>query len=731
MGKRTGTLALAILAVVLAVPAYWLLFTTLMAHDDEGYVLITLKNYADHGGLYSHVFSQYGPFFYFLHDLGHRIFRYEFTNTTARLITLGCWLVASVACADLVWKQTRTWLLAGTTLLLTFVYLLLMVSEPIHPGGLITALVALAAWGGAELIRHRATGGLAILAGVVGAALVLTKINVGVFFILGAGAWFVLHLPSAPQARTGTIVAGIALAILPFALMTAELDKPWAQQFAVLSSIASVTLIIAAWRERSDLTQWKFAGYGLVAAIVLGTVSIACVCTRGTSLAEILNGVVLSPLRQPGIYHYAPDWKPGSIGVAIASLGLVLVHQFVPRISTAGILAGARILIAIYLGLAACDWLPFSLHSSVMSYVLPLSWIFVVTLTPGETLRRSPVTQWIGLLLLLQYLHAYPVAGSQIAWGTFLAVPVVALGLHDALAWLTTRKPTPLTWIIPAACGLLSLASVVQLSSIGWHRYQESPPLSLPGAENVRPPGDFSTDLRMLSLNAVAHGDVLFSLPGMFSFNLWTQLPTPTFNDTTHWFTLLNPQQQQEIADALTRSARPVVIVHQGMLAFLAAGHFNVTSPLHDYLDRNFSRAFKIGEFEFWVRRGRQIVPIGTAEFLRLNNPSAGLPANKLELVVTLPAGEKIARFELVTRGERPVVLHSWSSTDGALHYTAINLEGRALAPESDQGWSNSLPSLIRLDLALPNGDVPDRKNSLILVKNAGGKTLAEAQFVE
>ncbi len=731
MVKRTGSFALAILALVLAAPGYWLLFTTLMAHDDEGYVLITLKNYSEHGGLYSRIFSQYGPFFYFLHDLGHRLFHYDFTNTAARIITLGCWLIASAACADLVWRATKAWLLAGATLLLTFVYLELMVSEPIHPGGLITAIVALAAWGGTILIERRAIAGLAIVAGLAGAALVLTKINVGVFFLLAAGIWFVLHLSSPAHARAGAMLSAVALALLPFALMTAELDKPWAKQFAAFSAVASITTLIAGWRERREVAQWKFAGYGLAAALVLGILTVGCVCWRGTSLTEMLTGVVLSPLRQPVVYHYPPDWKPASPGVAAFSLALALAWQFFPGISLTRVLVGLRVAVALSLGLAACGWFPFSLHSSIMSYVVPLAWSFVVTLAPGKNPQQNPTAPWIGLLLVLQFLHAYPVAGSQIAWGTFLAVPLIMLGLHDALLWLAARKSALLPRIIPATCGVLVAVSVAQLSLLGWHRYQESQPLELPGAENVRPPGDFAPVLRMLSLNAAAHGDMLFSLPGMFSFNQWSQLPTPTFNNTTHWFSLLNPRQQQEIADALARDARPVVIVHQGMLAFLADSHFNVSSLLHDFLDQNFSKAFRVGEFEFWIRRGRRIVPIGTAEFLRLQSPSAGLPSHKLELVVAIPAGEKIARFELVTRTDPPALLHSWSTADGPLHYTPITLEGQAAAADSDRGWLNPLPPLARLDLDLPDPDVPNRKETLILIKNAAGKTLAEAQFVD
>jgi hypothetical protein len=62
------------LGVVLAFAGYWLLFTTFMVYDDEGYVLISLKHFSEHGGLYHHVYTQYGPFPYLFYDGLHRLF---------------------------------------------------------------------------------------------------------------------------------------------------------------------------------------------------------------------------------------------------------------------------------------------------------------------------------------------------------------------------------------------------------------------------------------------------------------------------------------------------------------------------------------------------------------------------------------------------------------------------------------------------------------------------------
>ena len=274
MAKRLGIFLLVAASVLLAVTAYWLLFTTLMAYDDEGYVLVSLKNYSAHGGLYAQVYSQYGPFFYFLHDAGHRLLGYEFTNTTGRWITLLCWLGAAGAAAMLVWRQTRSLAWTGFTLGLTFFHLHLMMSEPSHPGGLIAVLVAAGAWLGAAQIRRQALRAQAVTAGLVGAALLLTKVNVGVFFLAAAGAWFAVQLRAPAQARAAAWLAAAALFVLPFGLMQASLGEPSGRLFIGLSVIASLTMLAAAWRERQPLTTWSHAGWGVGALLALSAVTV-------------------------------------------------------------------------------------------------------------------------------------------------------------------------------------------------------------------------------------------------------------------------------------------------------------------------------------------------------------------------------------------------------------------------------------------------------------------------
>jgi riboflavin transporter FmnP len=113
-----------------------------------------------------------------------------------------------------------------------FTYLWVMINEPMHPGGLLGLSVALAAWLGAEAIISRRMLVFAAVTGTIGAAVVLTKINVGVFLLLAAFAWLLLHTPMA--ARWARWALALLFVALPFALMHTLFDAAWVRLFALV-----------------------------------------------------------------------------------------------------------------------------------------------------------------------------------------------------------------------------------------------------------------------------------------------------------------------------------------------------------------------------------------------------------------------------------------------------------------------------------------------------------------
>ncbi len=734
MAKRLGILLLFGAAVFLAVSAYWLLFTTYMGYDDEGYILISLKNYSDHGGLYAQVYSQYGPFFYLFHDLGHRLLGYAFTNTNGRFVTLACWMATATTCAYLVWQQTRALFLTFFTLALTFFYLSLMIREPVHPGGVIAVLVALGACCGAKFIERNSMRSLAIMSGLIGAALLLTKINVGVFFLAASGTWFVVNLRNSRHARIGSIVAGILLLLLPISLMHGELREEWCRIFAILSVVANVTMMAACWRDRQALTTWRNAAWGGATLVLFGATILGTVCLRGTTLHEMLDGILLAPLRHPEVYHFPPNWRSGGILFGTISISLIVLYAKGRNTTLCWVLLGLRLILVVEMCLASAEWLSLTSHSSVMTYAMPLAWIFVVRISRQSPIPASPNIQsqsWIGLILVLQYLHAYPVAGTQIAWGTFLIVPLMALGLHDTQLFLKEQGHKTLVFPIGAGAIILAALPTLRLCKIGWDNYEGSQPLLLPGADDVRPPAAFAGALRVMALNATAHGDMLFTLPGMFSFNEWTQLPTPTLNNTTHWFSLLSIGQQQEICDALGNSRRPVLIVQKFLLNYLQENKFPVSGPLYNYLKENFVPVFELNGFEFQVKRGRIIAPLDLAVLLKRQVLEHDASDYRIEMVVAIPERSKIAKIELATLEDRPRTLFRWDATQGPLLSTAINLRGEALTAETSSAWMHSLPALVRLDLPLSNPPPIDPRNNVLYLRDASGMLLAEARFTD
>ena len=64
----------------------------------------------------------------------------------------------------------------------------------------------------------------------------------------------------------------------------------------------------------------RFFGTGLTVTAVTACLMLP----RGTSLAELWQGVVVGPLKHPGAFAFGPGWLPGSLMLAGMACGLVL-----------------------------------------------------------------------------------------------------------------------------------------------------------------------------------------------------------------------------------------------------------------------------------------------------------------------------------------------------------------------------------------------------------------------
>jgi hypothetical protein len=251
-----------------------------------------------------------------------------------------------------------------------------------------------------------------------------------------------------------------------------------------------------------------------------------------------------------------------------------------------------------------------------VSHALPLAPLFVLPLTaPAGSDRRRLATWLVVLVAMGQVLHTYPVSGTQTAWGSFLLLAVFSTGLADAAVHLARRLNRPWLQAAVAAVALGAAGWQAKLLTVqAWSRWTASDPLGLPGAESLRPPENVRYALRILGANAGLHADLLFSRPGMFSFNLWTDLPAPTWRNATHWFWLLNDADQQAILHRLQAEPRSVVISSRPLVDFLDQKiHLTITGPLNEFIQRHYRTLFTVTGYDFLVPRDSPAAPFFVA----------------------------------------------------------------------------------------------------------------------
>ncbi len=737
------TLIFSAAAAVLLVAAARVMFSAFMFYDDEGYVLLSLRNFAEHGGLYRDVYSQYGPFPFVLHYLLNTL-GLPLTHTAGRLITLLAWGGAAVLCAVLAGQSTRSLLARLAVLAAAFAYLWVMASEPTHPGGLIILLTAVVAVLGHHWLVCDRLRAWAVLVGAVTAALLLTKINIGVFVAFSACAWLLLHHRNVTVQRWAPATLLTCCALLPLALMRPLLGAGWVQSFALVWACAAMAVVRSISVNSAGRADWRTLGWGVVGAAAVGGLVVGLTVARGSSLADVWGGVVHAPLRQPTTFSIRYLWAPGIRLVALASLGLCMLaglwrHRR-PAVVANGIALG-RLLAAGALAFNLARFPAISADYLVFGFAMPCLWLFAWPL-PGEQPIASQARAWLVLVLLGQCLHVFPVAGSQIAWGTLLTIPLAAIGAWDAAMWLARRHGSlisaPRRRAAALACGLLVAVFAV---STGWkfftvgNRYEEGEYLGLPGAEMLRLPEASTALFRLLTLNAIAHADILFSEPGMFSFNIWTGVPTPTSANVTHWFSLLDPEHQQAIIRQLEAHPRACVIVHREHINYLAKRGLAPAGALHDYLAREFTPAFTFDDFEFCVHRGRRIAPFMIGELLTRAPEAGPAPASDntlLRFSLLVPPARPIAGIELTTAptpSPRPFRL---DAANARVEVTPLDPRGDPAAAARPASWPLVLSGPGSLSIYYDRDRLPrPARGATIVLRDDVGREVGLARLQE
>jgi hypothetical protein len=245
----------------------------------------------------------------------------------------------------------------------------------------------------------------------------------------------------------------------------------------------------------------------------------------------------------------------------------------------------------------------------------------------------------------------------------------------------------------------------------------------------LRLPESFTTMLRVLSRNASAHADMLFSLPGMHSFHLWTDVPPPTSINATHWFTLLSPAQQEAIRARLEAAPRSCVIVQRNVYDFLIASGVATETPLTRWLHANYETAFTLETYEFWVRKGRSIAPIGTARVREAANGVA--PRYQIAFVLAEPALRDVTSIEFARfAADMSTPIQTWTRENARLFVTPITSTGADGGPPREIAFPFDAGGLFRIELRTDQLPASLPRDGVFYLRDSTGRRVAEARLV-
>lgn len=727
------------LGVLLAVTGYLVMNTTFMPYDDEGFVLISLRNYLSGLRLYDDVFSQYGPWPYVYHQLimtaaGHA----ELTHTFGRTITLLHWVAMCLLTGGLAWRLTRSHVAAGVTALLVFGLTWQTIAEPSHPGSLIGLLVAAAALlistlpGAAR--PARAYAGLGLITGL----LLLTKINVGLLLAAGVGGFALQHTAWPRPWHRLAWLGALGVLALPWVLLGRQLHLPWAMVLAGQFTLAAAGLL---WLTPSPPASSRLAARAWPAAVVaaLGaiTVIVGVVLLRGTTFTALVQTVLVNPLRMPARFIVRTPWYAESL--VLAALGTVAVARAGWEIRRSRTLSAAtRWLVAALRGVAL-GWLVLHVNEwpsyfgifHFAANCLPLLSVCLVPLGSFTTDKDRLALWGVAWIALPQVLHVFPVAGSQLAWATFLVVPLLVAGWWDLGRALPALLPAAGRRLASAGGWLLVFSAVFILGLLahtGWSRYTTSRPLDLPGAEDIRIDGAGRQALRLLTLNATIQADLLITRQGMYSFNLWSGVPTPTAQNATHWFWLLDDQAQREIIARLAATPRSALIVSHSLDTFIAERHIPATGPLQDFIAAHYQPLFRYGDFTFNVPTGSQAVPFGRYELQHSETNAPAVLPLLFRTNVLIDGAPLQVRLEPIGHG-MPMGPELLTAQTHVI-FEPIDREGRTLGAAIPAPVRHSLRGLYRLTILAPPlpPDLPWQDYALV-IRGPDGQLLSESVY--
>jgi hypothetical protein len=583
--KRWRVLVAAALALVLTIPAsitaYYRAFVGFRPYDDEGTLMDLTRSFLSGHPLYNVVPCIYGPAFFLYQWAAHRLWNVEVTTDSIRFLSVAFWIAADVLVFWLVYRGSRSWVLASAAFVMVFPLLGFLGEDPGHPQELCLLLVL--AMGVAASYAANARHAMWWL-GVAAGALAMTKINIGALMVM-AIALVVSYTVPWRIARAAAIAGSLGFVWL---LLAPLLSMDWTRRYLMVEELSLVAVMITLGHVPFDIRiGWReivAAAAGFAAtALALAAFALA----NGSTVGAMIQWLIVKPRASIG-----PAWfwelmieDRMLVWTVAGVVGALAAHTRWVRpwmTATAKLVLGAGMVI-----LVLHDRVPY-----LMTAVPPFLWLLTVTEDKEARERLSTFSRSLlaaaGVLMML---YAYPVAGgTQINLTAVVLIAITAIAIGDGAWWLAARLGRgrrPLLWLAYAAAASMLVWFCMILPMQARDSYDATPALAVPGARRLHLPDD-AAGLRKLVQIARANCTTLLTAPGMPSFNIWTGLPRPAALSGGNWVAGVDDATQEKVVREIAGDPKLCVIYNREMVAMWTHDSDVSAKPVIRFIHENF-----------------------------------------------------------------------------------------------------------------------------------------------
>jgi hypothetical protein len=545
--------------------AFFQVCTLFPPYDDEGYLMITVKQFVEGNVLYNQVYTQYGAAYYFFQWLLHGLLNLPVTHNVTRLTTLFVWILISILCGVFAYRLTRSAIGGAAAYILAFLILFRMTYEPGHPQEfcgllLIVSLLLLTGKNVGKIFTVQL-----FLLGITVALLNLTKINLGIFLDLALAVSFVSLSPKNRFQRFWLIFLTFLCALLPFILFRKFLDLGWFRLSLLIAVGMSATLITSLRKTNVAILNTKHYFVTLMGFCLTIIVVSLAVILQGSTFEAFLDGIFFQHLKFGDMFAQSAPIQRFASSWAIFAFFVACVFLYIQRKkpdSAVKLATLLKFLFGIFVILSSfLSYFSFLNVFVMLSFATPFLWILLLNSSLKESAEQS-VFPRIALVIAatLQPLQIFPIAGTQMNFGSFLMLIIAVVCVFDAASEQKTAFPK--IFSVRHLQTAFAIAFLTVLVGYSGYRtfhvykiYQSQIPLSFKGAEFVRLPEEDFALYNFLVENIKNNCDDFMTVPGINSLYFWTGIKPPTtFNATA--VGLLNNDRQEAVIREVQKSSR-------------------------------------------------------------------------------------------------------------------------------------------------------------------------------